>query len=90
MVAGEGVHGVENDRFDARFPPVAVAVIQDWVEKTFGLARAGAGGDEGGFGRVVGSRREPGKGGHLMGIGRKGGRDGQRQRIAGGAAKGQA
>ena len=49
LVGGERVHRIEDQRLDARPPcePFAGAVVEDGVQEAFGLARAGAGGDQG-------------------------------------------
>ena len=55
LVRGQGVHGVEDEGLDAGDPPGAGAqhVVEDGVEEGLGLARAGAGGDDGRLGAVA-------------------------------------
>ena len=53
LVSGQGVHGVEDDRLDARPTDAAVAMVQHGIKEALGLARAGAGGDEGVLGLVI-------------------------------------
>ena len=51
LVFGQRVHRIDNDRADARrsvVVPQAQAAADDGVEEALGLARAGAGGDQGG------------------------------------------
>jgi hypothetical protein len=55
LVCGQGIHGVNDDGFNAWFPPVSPAVIQDGIEKTLRLSRSGARGDD------RGDRMFPGK-----------------------------
>ena len=50
LVRGQGVHGIDKDCFDPGFSPVLVTIIQDGIEKTFGLTGACAGGNYGGSG----------------------------------------
>jgi len=33
LVGGKGIHGVENDRFNAWFADVLVAIVEDGIEK---------------------------------------------------------
>lgn len=70
LVGGEGVHGVDDERFDAAGLGAfdAVDVVDDGVEEGFGFTGAGAGGDEGGLGGVV-FAGEAGEGLGLVGVG---------------------
>jgi hypothetical protein len=81
LICGQGVHGVEDNGLDARLLSVAVTVIEDRIEKALGLARTGAGGDEGGLRRMAVGAGEPLKRAHLMHVGRKGGPHRQWDRI---------
>ncbi len=58
LIRRQGVHGVDEDGLDAGVAPVAMAMVQDGVEKAFGFARSGAGGDEGGSGVGAGKAVE--------------------------------
>ena len=55
LVGGQGIHGVEDDGFDAGQPGLLgpEAVVEHGVQKALGFAGAGAGGDQGGFGLMV-------------------------------------
>ena len=46
MIGGQSVHRVKDDGLDARLPALLVAVVQDGIQETLGLARAGPGGDQ--------------------------------------------
>ena len=69
LVAGQGVHRVEDDGLDARPPGVAVAVVEQRVEEALRLARAGAGGDQGVLRLVVVLAGQPLEGGDLVDVG---------------------
>ena len=75
LVRGQGVHGVEQQGLDARLGGMAQAVIQDGIEETLGLARPGAGGDQGGLGLVLPVGVQSIKSPCLMRVGQKGGGD---------------
>ena len=81
LVVGEGVHRVEDEGLHAGDAGGVGAdhVVEDGDEEGLGLARAGAGDDEGGL-RAAGARRvEPLERGGLVGVGLEaGGHPGQR------------
>jgi hypothetical protein len=74
LVGGERVHWIEDDRLDPWLAAVAPAMVEEREEEALGLARAGAGGDEGGArARIRAGEALPGA--ELVGVGIKGGAD---------------
>ena len=53
LVSGQGIHRIENDRLDAGFTDLAVAMIEDRIKEAFRLTRTRSSGDEGRYRSVV-------------------------------------